>query len=72
MKASKKFKKIEDLLEKGLDIDAIDYDFDESLLMYASRTGNLILLKFILGKNASLHLKNSAGETAFLIAAKND
>ena len=58
MKISKRFKHIEELLEKGMDIDAFDLNFDESMLMYAARTGNLILLKFILGKNASIHLKN--------------
>ena len=72
MKISKRFKAIEELLEKGLSIDDYDADYDETLLMYAARTGNLILLKFILSKNASLFLKNSSGETAFLVAARND
>lgn len=64
-------KYIEKMIAKGFDIEKFDKERDETLLMYAARTGNFSLVKFVLRKKASIDTKNSKGENAFLIAAKN-
>ena len=49
---------IENFLNNGLDVNSIDASTDETLLILASRLGNLRLVKFLISKNASLHVKN--------------
>ena len=49
---------VEKLLKNGLKIDTFDKNNDETLLMYAARTGNLSLTKFIQRKKASIDLLN--------------
>ncbi|OMJ95511.1 hypothetical protein SteCoe_1109 [Stentor coeruleus] len=63
---------IKKAIKAGLKIDTIDKKIDETLLMYAARTGNLNLCKLLVSKLANIHVKNSTGNNAFLIACNHD
>ena len=67
---------IEKTISAGLEVNAMDKNLDETLLMYAARTGNLKLAQLMVEKRAILDLANvrnrqSHGENAFIIACKH-
>jgi ferritin-like metal-binding protein YciE len=64
---------LEKLIETGYDLNSFDIKLQETLLMFASRTGNLQLLQYLLRKAVQLDKRNvittqTKGENAFLIA----
>ena len=63
--------KVENFINKGLDVNAVNPDSDETLLMYASRVGNLKLVKLLHRKHADVDRKNMMGENAFIVACKH-
>ena len=63
---------IEKEIQKGLNVNAIDENLDETLLMYAAHHGSLSLLKIMHKNLANLDALNSKGENAFLIACKHE
>jgi len=63
--------KVENFINKGLDVNAVNADTDETLLMFSARTGNLKLCKLLHRKHADVERKNSLGENAFIVACKH-
>ena len=59
---------IEKEIQRGLNVNAIDANTDETLLMYAAHHGSLSLAKIMHKNLANLEAVNSKGENAFLIA----
>lgn len=49
---------IKKAIKAGLKIDTIDKKLDETLLMYAARTGNINLCKLLVSKLANIHVRN--------------
>jgi hypothetical protein len=68
---------IKKLIKEGLKINAVDSKLDESLLMFAARTGNLNLTRLLVSKNPGIDVRNvrikqSKGLNAFLVACNYD
>ncbi len=57
-----------DLLKRGMDVNTAD-PAGNTLLMIASRNGNLELLNFLLANRAGVNRRNRFGDTACLLAA---
>jgi len=62
---------IEREIKKGLNVNAVDENTDETLLMYAAHHGILSLAKVMHKNLANLEAVNTKGENAFLIACKH-
>lgn len=57
-----------DLLKRGMDVNTAD-PAGNTLLMIASRNGNLELMNFLLANRAGVNRRNRFGDTACLLAA---
>ena len=62
--------KVEKKLNSGLPPDTVDPSTDETLLLYASRIGNIKLAKLMVRKNWKINAVNQKGENAYMIAWK--
>jgi ankyrin repeat protein len=67
---------VEKTIAAGLDVNAVDRKLDETLLMYAARTGNLKLAQLVVEKGAVVDQTNvisrqQQGENAFILACKH-
>ena len=56
-------------VEDGADVNAKDKSFGNTPLMNAASNNNISLLKFLLGKGASVNTKNDVDETALMKAS---
>lgn len=63
---------IEEFINKGMDVNVKEEDTLKTALMYASESGHLNLVKFLLDKKANAMDVDFEGNTALLFALKND
>ena len=61
--------RIEDLLNKGEDINGFGGKYGETPLMAASRRGNIDIVKLLLSMGAGINARGAYGDTALIAAA---
>jgi len=61
---------VRDALEKGANINAIEYAYGCTALMYASRNGHMDIVKLLIEKDADINAKDDVGATAFMHASR--
>jgi ankyrin repeat protein len=63
---------VESEIRRGLPVNSLDPTLDETLLMYAARTGNLNMVKLLHKNLANLEFTNKKGENAYMVACKHE